>query len=171
MAYPIPTNRATTRDSDSQRTRQSSKEINRAVMRDTVPDAIPRDAQIAFAGTLHVKLVQGRFGPFPVGTLYTAIGAFTVRDEWLKSLSEGEFEGIFNVAELSLYSYRAYGEQRTTIRAIIGGYHLCDTTVEDDFTDHDAANDGFMPHDDDCYIPETTSRHTAIPRETRQPRA
>lgn len=154
MAYPIPTNRATTRDSDSQRTRQSSKEINRAVMRDTVPDAIPRDAQIAFAGTLHVKLVQGRFGPFPVGTLYTAIGAFTVRDEWLKSLSEGEFEGIFNVAELSLYSYRAYGEQRTTIRAIIGGYHLCDTTVEDDFTDHDAANDGFMPHDDDCYIPE-----------------
>ena len=155
MSYLMPTSRATTRDTVPQGSRQSGGEKSRAAIRDITANAVPPDAQVAFTGTLHVKQVQGRFGPFLVGTLYTAIGAFAVRDERLKTLAEGEFEGVFHVAELPLYSYRAYGEQRTTIRAIIGGYHLCDTSVvEDDYANRDAANDGFLPYDDDCYIPE-----------------
>ena len=68
---------------------------------DETAEATP-DGQtlVPFTGTLHVKLVSGRFGLFPVGTLYTAVGSFTVRDEWLKALDEGEHEGVFQVAEL-----------------------------------------------------------------------
>lgn len=126
---------------------------------DETAEATP-DGQtlVPFTGTLHVKLVSGRFGPFPVGTLYTAVGSFTVRDEWLKALDEGEHEGVFNVAELLLYSYRAYGEQRTCIRAVIGSYTLFTAGAEEEaYLAHDAANDSFMPYadDSDCYIPET----------------
>lgn len=126
---------------------------------DEIAEATP-DGQtlVPFTGTLHIKFVNGRFGLFPVGTLYTAVGSFTVRDEWLQDLDEGEHEGVFQVAELLLYSYRAYGEQRTCIRAVIGSYTLFTAGAEEEaYLAHDAANDGFMPYadDSDCYIPET----------------
>lgn len=126
---------------------------------DETAEATP-DGQtlVPFTGTLHIKFVNGRFGLFPVGTLYTAVGSFTVRDEWLQDLDEGEHEGVFQVAELLLYSYRAYGEQRTCIRAVIGSYTLFTAGAEEEaYLAHDAANDGFMPYadDSDCYIPET----------------
>lgn len=126
---------------------------------DETAEATP-DGQtlVPFTGTLHVKLISGRFGPFPVGTLYTTVGSFTVRDEWLQDLDEGEHEGVFQVAELLLYSYRAYGEQRTCIRAVISSYTLFTAGAEEEaYLAHDAANDGFMPYtdDSDCYIPET----------------
>lgn len=76
-------------------------------------------------GTLRVTYLNGRFGQFPVGSLETVIGTFTVRgDDWLEMLDAGEYEGEFCIAELSLYSYRAYGEQRTAIRAVIERYTL-----------------------------------------------
>lgn len=80
---------------------------------------------VRVSGTLRVTYLTGRFGKFPVGSLETAIGSFTVRgDDWLEMLDAGEYEGEFCIAGLSLYSYRAYGEQRTAIRAEVEHYTL-----------------------------------------------
>ncbi|SUO90246.1 DUF3275 family protein [Suttonella indologenes] len=88
---------------------------------------------VTLQGRLKVAYLNGRFGQFPVGTLETAIGTFTVRDSkedaWLENLSAGEYTGQFEISELSLYTYRAFGEARTCIRAEISAYQL------DDFDD------------------------------------
>lgn len=88
---------------------------------------------VTLQGNLKVTYLHGRFGQFPVGNLETAIGTFTVRDSkddaWLENLSAGEYSGEFEITELSLYTYRAFSETRTCIRAEISSYHL------DDFDD------------------------------------
>lgn len=89
---------------------------------------------ILISGTLRVTYLNGRFGQFPVGSLETSVGTFAVRgDDWLEMLDAGEYEGEFCIAELSLYSYRAYGEQRTAIRAVVESYTLedYDTNIDE----------------------------------------
>lgn len=94
---------------------------------------------VSFEGNLKVTYVNGRFGSFPVGTLFTDVGNFTVRDAWLETLTEGEYSGIFNVSKLSLYSYQAFGELRTSIKATIETYHL------DDYSDDSNSFEEEMP--------------------------
>lgn len=81
---------------------------------------------VSIVGTLRVVYLNGQNGLFPVGTLKSPIGTFTVRDAWLETLENGDYEGIFEVIDLSLYTYRYYGELRTAIRAYIGSYTLND---------------------------------------------
>lgn len=79
-------------------------------------------------GTLRVIYLHGKYGNFPVGTLETGVGTFTVRDSredaWLETLSAGDYTGTFEITELSLYSYKAFGEVRTAIRAEVSAYEL-----------------------------------------------
>lgn len=83
---------------------------------------------VTIRGTLRVRYVRGRYGDFPVGELETAIGTFAVRDSkdnaWLETLEAGEYLGDFEISELSLYSYKSFGELRTSIRAEIAAYHF-----------------------------------------------
>lgn len=92
-------------------------------------------AIITIPGTLEVREIGSRRGPFHVGTLTCAIGTFTVRDEWLKTFDPGEYNGLFDVSEITLYSYHFCGENRTAIRAVIDSWRLdCD---EDKWMDAD----------------------------------
>ena len=79
---------------------------------------------VTVRGSLRVTYVHGRYGAFPIGTLFTDIGHFTVRDAWLETLEAGEYPGSFSVKDFSLYSYKAFGEVRTTIRASVEDYTL-----------------------------------------------
>lgn len=81
-------------------------------------------AIITIPGTLEVRKIGSRRGPFNVGTLTCAIGTFTVRDEWLKTFDPGEYNGQFDVSEITLYSYQFCGESRTAIRAVIDSWRL-----------------------------------------------
>ena len=80
-----------------------------------------------------IKQLNGRFGPFPVAWLDSPLGRFRINDSWIETLDVGEYRGTFHAWELSLYGYRAFGEQRTCILAKIAWYEL------DDYADSDTA--------------------------------
>ena len=116
---------------------------------------------ISVQGTLKIKYINGTYGLFPVGSLETSVGTFAVRDTkenaWLETLDAGEYPGTFDISELSLYTYRAFGEARTSIRAEIASYQLegYDREVEED------AHYGHDPLEEEGDIPETFSRQFA----------
>ena len=88
---------------------------------------VPDGAEsIALTGILEIKQLNGRFGPFPVAWLDSPLGRFRINDSWIETLDAGEYRGTFHAYELSLYGYRAYGEQRTCIAAKIAQYELDD---------------------------------------------
>ena len=75
-------------------------------------------------GRLEVKHINGRYGPFPVVWLTCPVGRFRVLDSWIEALDAGEYNGEFQVSEMSLYTYKQYGEQRTCIAAKVVDYQL-----------------------------------------------
>lgn len=79
---------------------------------------------LSVKGNLRVAWIEGRRGPFPIGTLSSSVGQFTVRDSWLESLEAGYYDGCFIIENIQLYSYPAFGEVRTSIRAFISSYQL-----------------------------------------------
>ena len=87
----------------------------------TPPDAAADFVSVS--GRLNVTYRNGRYGPFPVGTLHCALGTFTVRDQrdnaWLETLANGDYNGIFAVSAITLYTYQAYGELRVCLRAMV----------------------------------------------------
>ena len=88
---------------------------------------VPDGAEsVALTGILEIKQLNGRFGPFPVAWLDSPLGRFRINDSWIETLDPGEYRGTFHAYELSLYGYRAYGEQRTCILAKIAWYKLDD---------------------------------------------
>ena len=88
---------------------------------------VPDGAEsVALTGILEIKQLNGRFGPFPVAWLDSPLGRFRINDSWIETLDPGEYRGTFHAYELSLYGYRAYGEQRTCIAAKIAQYELDD---------------------------------------------
>ena len=88
---------------------------------------VPDGAEsVALTGILEIKQLNGRFGPFPVAWLDSPLGRFRINDSWIETLDPGEYRGTFYAWELSLYGYRAYGEQRTCIAAKIAQYELDD---------------------------------------------
>ena len=65
---------------------------------------------VSVSGRLNVTYRNGRYGLFPVGTLHCALGTFTVRDQrdnaWLETLASGDYDGIFALSAITLYSYQ-----------------------------------------------------------------
>lgn len=49
----------------------------------------------SIAGRLVVNTINGRFGTFNVGTLYSSIGDFVVKYDGLDEFNEGSYEGEF----------------------------------------------------------------------------
>jgi hypothetical protein len=79
---------------------------------------------LGIPGQLEVKRINGRYGLFPVVWLACPLGRFRVLDSWIEALDAGEYNGEFQVSEISLYTYKQYGEQRTCLAAKIIDYHL-----------------------------------------------
>lgn len=53
-----------------------------------------------FSGTLVVEEINGRRGPFCVGTLHTSIGEFKVTSKELDQFEPGRYDGLFLVEDL-----------------------------------------------------------------------
>lgn len=102
-------------------------------------------------GKLDVKRFDSRRGSFWVGTLHSAVGTFTVRDEWLRTFEPGEYSGNFDIGEFFLYSYHWYGEQRTAIRVAIESWIL--DGEDEDWIEEDS-DVAFEESEDDDYVAE-----------------
>ncbi len=79
---------------------------------------------ITLAGTLTVRSINGRYGPFNVGTLLTEIGEFTIKDRLIEELSEGKYRGEFVVVQIKPASYFAAGRLVVEVRALLDDIQL-----------------------------------------------
>ncbi len=77
-------------------------------------------------GTLSVREIHGRNGPFMVGTLYTNIGEFAVKDPILDQYDEGKYDGQFQIESIYQGHYIAGGRSVTEIRAKIANMVIDD---------------------------------------------
>ena len=69
------------------------------------------------SGVLTIKSIQGRNGPFNVGTLITDLGDFSVKDAILEQYEEGKYEGDFGVSRIYPSSYFSNGRMVVEVRA------------------------------------------------------
>jgi hypothetical protein len=69
------------------------------------------------SGVLTIKSIQGRNGPFNVGTLNTDLGDFSVKDAILEQYEEGKYEGDFGVSRIYPSSYFSGGRMVVEVRA------------------------------------------------------
>ncbi len=81
---------------------------------------------ITLQGTLTVRTINGRNGPFNVGRLLTEIGEFAVKDPELDQYEEGRYEGSFGINLIYPTSYVAGGRMVMEVRARIGLWSLDD---------------------------------------------
>ncbi|HIE56279.1 MAG TPA: DUF3275 family protein [Chromatiaceae bacterium] len=81
---------------------------------------------ITLQGTLTVRTINGRNGPFNVGRLLTEIGEFAVKDPELDQYEEGRYEGNFGINLIYPTSYVAGGRMVMEVRARIGLWSLND---------------------------------------------
>lgn len=79
-----------------------------------------------FSGTLAIREIVGRNGPFKVGTLHTSIGDFAVKDPILDQYEEGKYDGQFQIERIYQGHYIANGRSVTEIRA-----KLADMVIDD----------------------------------------
>jgi len=81
---------------------------------------------ITLQGTLTVRTINGRNGPFNVGRLLTEIGEFAVKNPELDQYEEGRYEGTFGINLIYPTSYVAGGRMVMEVRARIGLWSLDD---------------------------------------------
>lgn len=79
---------------------------------------------ISLSGTLTIKIVNGRNGPFRVGSLHTEIGDFAVKDSVLDQYDEGCYEGVFGISRVYASSYTASNRIVIETRAMLDSIAL-----------------------------------------------
>jgi hypothetical protein len=77
-------------------------------------------------GTLAIREINGRNGPFKVGTLQTSLGEFAVKDSLLDQYDSGTYEGEFQVERIFQGHYIAGGRSVTEIRAQLANISIND---------------------------------------------
>jgi len=70
-----------------------------------------------FEGSLLVKKINGRNGPFCIGELVTDIGEFKVKDPLIDQFEAGTYQGSFWVSQVYPFTYCAFGKVIVEIRA------------------------------------------------------
>lgn len=70
-----------------------------------------------FEGSLLVKKIHGRYGPFCIGELVTDIGEFKVKDPMIDQFEDGTYQGSFWVSQVYPFTYCANGKVIVEIRA------------------------------------------------------
>ena len=82
---------------------------------------------IRINGTLLVKKINSRNGPFCIGELVTEIGEFKVKDSLIDQFDEGKYQGKFWISQIYAHSYFAFGKVIIEIRA-----KLSDVQIDDE---------------------------------------
>lgn len=72
---------------------------------------------IRIEGTLVVRKIPSRNGPFAVADLVTDVAEFKVKDTLLDQFEAGEYRGTFHIAEIYLGGYQSFGRSVTELRA------------------------------------------------------
>jgi len=84
---------------------------------------------IRIDGTLLVKKIASRNGPFCVGELQTEIGEFKVKDSLVDQFEEGKYQGRFWISQIYAHSYFAYGKVIIEIRARLADFQIKDESA------------------------------------------
>lgn len=90
---------------------------------------------ITVNGSLQVRTIHGRNGPFNVATLTTDIGAFWVKDAEIDMLPEGSHSGQFVISRIYLGNFPSAGGRITIeVRAVLADMQLYHSRDENEET-------------------------------------
>jgi len=117
-------------------------------------------------GTLKVKKISSRNGPFAVADLVTEVAEFKVKDSILDQFEEGEYQGTFFISEIYLAPYVSFGRCVTELRARL---HDVRVDTERDLPPETGAADELDPLDESP-APRVASR-AASQRKSDAPKA
>ena len=99
---------------------------------------------VVVSGTLTIREIIGRNGPFKVGKLNTQLGEFAVKDALLDQYNPGTYEGNFGIGRIYPSYYVAGGRIVVEVRASLENMAL--SGIDDDlpeeaaFTEPDPAD-------------------------------
>jgi hypothetical protein len=79
---------------------------------------------VKLKGTLAVRTIPGRFGPFNVGVLTSPEGEFSVKDKQLETLEEGSYKGEFLIKEFRINCYFSSGRMVSELRVDLNDMKL-----------------------------------------------
>ena len=82
-------------------------------------------------GSIAVKTIHGRRGPFNVGVLRTEIGDFSVKDQCLEELAEGKYDARCTISHIKPNHYVAGARLVVEIRAFLDSIELLQDEAED----------------------------------------
>ena len=82
-------------------------------------------------GSIAVRTIHGRHGPFNVGVLRTEIGDFSVKDQCLEELAEGKYDARCTISHIKPNHYVAGARLVVEIRAFLDSIELLQDEAED----------------------------------------
>lgn len=98
----------------------------------------PSQNEIWLEGELKIRIVEGRNGPFPIGTLTTSLGTFMVKDQIIEQFESGVYKGQFCVTQFFQADFDVPGkkivEQRVSLSNLLideGGENFCEVPSDE----------------------------------------
>lgn len=79
---------------------------------------------ISIEGRLMIKIINGRNGPFRVGSLLSDIGEFAVKDKILDQYDEGSYKGLFTISKIFSSTYSTGSRLVVEVRAVLENISL-----------------------------------------------
>lgn len=79
---------------------------------------------ISIEGRLMIKIINGRNGPFRVGSLNSDIGEFAVKDKLLDQYDEGSYRGLFTISKIFSSTYSTGSRLVVEVRAVLENISL-----------------------------------------------
>ncbi len=79
---------------------------------------------ISIEGRLMIKIINGRNGPFRVGSLLSDIGEFAVKDKILDQYDEGSYRGLFTISKIFSSTYSTGSRLVVEVRAVLENISL-----------------------------------------------
>ncbi|HSH28970.1 MAG TPA: DUF3275 family protein [Thiohalobacter sp.] len=102
---------------------------------------------IKVSGSVSIRTIEGRNGPFNVGRLAADIGEFTVK-RGIEEFDPGNYSGEFTISRIYPASYVVGGRSIVEVRADLEAIALLDvdtTAIDDDATTVEAEPDPDTP--------------------------
>jgi len=120
---------------------------------------------ISIEGRLMIKIINGRNGPFRVGSLLSDIGEFAVKDKILDQYDEGSYKGLFTISKIFSSTYSTGSRLVVEVRAVLENISLANVdAIEPE--QHESLEQDPLDEEKDENIEATNPGHSIEPTDS-----
>jgi len=120
---------------------------------------------ISIEGRLMIKIINGRNGPFRVGSLLSDIGEFAVKDKILDQYDEGSYKGLFTISKIFSSTYSTGSRLVVEVRAVLENISLANVdAIEPE--QHESLEQDPLDEEKDANLEATNPGHSIEPTDS-----